>query len=90
MKRTAIKKNKKPPKKKNRVWLKRPTDVRRLLSSTINEVRRGEIEPAVAGKIGYLANILLSALSTIRDEELEERVQALEEKLASELSRGMR
>lgn len=50
-------------------------DVVRLLSATINQVRRGEIDPRVANAVGYLANILLGATS---QRELETRIKELE------------
>jgi len=91
MKRTSIKnKKKKPEKKKRRVWLKREEDVRRLLSSTINELRREEIKPEIASKIGYLCNILLGVISTIKDRGFDERVQILEERVISLISEGRR
>lgn len=46
-----------------------------LLSDTINQVRRGDIDPRVANAVGYLANILMKA----REQgELEDRIKALE------------
>jgi hypothetical protein len=38
-----------------------PTDICELLSTTINEVRSGNIQPRIATAVGYLANILLGA-----------------------------
>ena len=72
--------------KKYRIWLKRPEDVRRLLSSIINELRRGEIDPSIASKIGYLANILLNTISVIDQQELIDRVKMLESKLAEQFN----
>jgi hypothetical protein len=46
-----------------------------LLSATINQVRKGQIDPKVANAIGYLANILMKA--TERD-ILEKRIDQLE------------
>jgi hypothetical protein len=66
---------------KQNIHLTRPEDVRRLLSATINEVRRGEVEPNIAAKIGYLANILLAAFKEIKSEEMYERMQELDELL---------
>lgn len=51
------------------------SDVVRLLSETINQVRRGEIEPRVANAVGYLANILRGAIS---QQDLEKRISGLE------------
>jgi hypothetical protein len=36
-------------------------DVVHLLADTINQVRRGEIDPKVANAVGYLANLMLKA-----------------------------
>jgi hypothetical protein len=49
--------------------------LRRLLESTINEVRRGEITPKVASVIGYLATIDLKVIETC---DLERRLADLE------------
>ena len=50
-------------------------DVVKLLSETINQVRRGEIDPRVANAVGYLSNIVLAATS---QGELENRLAELE------------
>ena len=50
-------------------------DVVRLLSATINQTRRGELDPRVANAVGYLANILLTAAG---HRDLETRVAQLE------------
>jgi hypothetical protein len=50
-------------------------DVVNLLGQTINQVRRGEIDPRVANAIGYLSNIVLAATSQC---ELERRIAGLE------------
>ncbi len=50
-------------------------DVVRLLSDTINQVRRGEIDPRVANTVGYLSNIVLAATG---QHELESRLAELE------------
>lgn len=36
-------------------------DVVKLLSDTINQVRKGDLDPRIANAIGYLANILIRA-----------------------------
>jgi len=46
-----------------------------LLGQTINQVRRGEVEPKVANAIGYLSSAVLSALEV---GDLEERLADLE------------
>ena len=50
-------------------------DVVKLLGATINQVRRGEIDPRVANAVGYLSNIVLSATG---QRELENRLAELE------------
>jgi hypothetical protein len=50
-------------------------DVVALISETINQVRRGEIDPRVANAVGYLANVLIKAFE---QDELETRVEKLE------------
>jgi hypothetical protein len=50
-------------------------DVVKLLGATINQVRRGEIDPRVANAVGYLSNIVLSATG---QRELESRLEELE------------
>jgi len=54
-------------------------DVTRLLAETINQVRRGEIDPRISNAVGYLAGILLKAKE--RD-ELEQRLARLESIIA--------
>ncbi|MBU0514806.1 MAG: hypothetical protein KJ621_08540 [Proteobacteria bacterium] len=54
-------------------------DVRRYLADLINRLEAGKIEPALAGRAGYLANILLRAIEA---GELEDRVKALEDALS--------
>jgi hypothetical protein len=46
-----------------------------LISRTINEVRRGQIDPRVANAVGYLSNILIRAIDQDR---LESRIEKLE------------
>jgi hypothetical protein len=50
-------------------------DATALISQTINQVRRGEIDPRVANSIGYLANILIKS---VERSELETRIEQLE------------
>ena len=50
-------------------------DVVKLLGATINQVRRGEIDPRVGNSVGYLANIVLAATG---QRELETRIAELE------------
>ncbi|MGC8490192.1 MAG: hypothetical protein ACP5SH_00495 [Syntrophobacteraceae bacterium] len=61
--------------------LKTITDVRRYLSTLINRLEENagdELDPAIAGRLAYISNILLGA---IKDADIEQRVRALEEKL---------
>src|SRR6266568_4172262 len=56
--------------------LRSTTDVSTLLSESINQVRRGQLEPRVANAVGYLASILLNALDQGPVEERLSRVEA--------------
>ncbi|MGO9604170.1 MAG: hypothetical protein ACLQAT_12355 [Candidatus Binataceae bacterium] len=55
--------------------LESPQDAVKLLADTINQVRRGEVDPKIANTVGYLAGLLLKGL---RDSETERRLAALE------------
>jgi hypothetical protein len=46
-----------------------------LLSETINQVRKGEIDPRVANAVGYLANVLIKA---VEQSDIEKRLEAIE------------
>ncbi len=46
-----------------------PRDVQKFLGKLINEVRRGETEPASASKQGYLANMMLDAFKQAGPDE---------------------
>jgi len=50
-------------------------DVVRLIGETINQVRRGDLDPRVANAIGYLANVLIKAAE---QGDLEKRIADLE------------
>lgn len=50
-------------------------DVAKLLLESINQVRKGTIDPRVATTIGYLANILIGV---VKQDELEKRIEELE------------
>lgn len=56
--------------------LKTIDDVRRYLADLINRTERGEVDPALAGRLGYLSNILTGC---IKDGDLERRIAELEE-----------
>jgi hypothetical protein len=53
-------------------------DVIALLSETINQVRKGLIDPRVANSVGYLANI---AIRVFAQDEMENRIAKLEQLL---------
>lgn len=55
--------------------LKTLDDVRRYLADVINRVESGDLDANVAGRIGYLANVLKSV---IEGSDLEKRVLELE------------
>jgi hypothetical protein len=55
-------------------------DVVRLLTLTINQMRRGEIDPKIGNSVGYLAGLILKALER---GEFEKRLAALEAALSS-------
>ena len=50
-----------------------------LLGQTVNQVRRGELDPKIANAVGYLTGILLKALEV---GEVERRLEALEQTLS--------
>lgn len=50
-------------------------DVVRLVSDTINQVRKGDIDPRVANAVGYLANVLIRA---VEQGDMERRIAELE------------
>ena len=53
-------------------------DIAALLAQTINQARKGQIAPKVAGTIGYLASSLMKVLET---SDLEERLAKVEKAL---------
>lgn len=57
------------------IKLDKPRDAVKLLAQTINEVRKGEIDPRIATAIFYGANTLLKAFELA---ELEDRLDAIE------------
>ena len=60
-------------------------EVSSLLGESINQVRRGEIDPRIANAVGYLSAILLKALE---QGEIEERLSKIEAALAKEKGSG--
>lgn len=61
----------------SRKRLKTTEDVRRYLAGLVNRVESGEIDPQLAGRLGYLVNILIRA---IEGSDLEGRVSSIEKK----------
>jgi hypothetical protein len=61
--------------------LRNTQDVSTLLAESINQVRRGQLDPRVANSVGHLASILLGAL---QQGPLEERLARIEAALALE------
>jgi hypothetical protein len=59
--------------------LRNTQDISALLAESINQVRRGQLDPRVANSVGHLASILLGAL---QQGPLEERLARLEAALA--------
>jgi hypothetical protein len=57
------------------VKVKDSGDAIALISDTINQVRKGKIDPRVANSVGFLANILLKA---VERNKLETRIEQLE------------
>jgi hypothetical protein len=58
--------------------LKTLTDLRRYIADLINRVEAEKVDPAIAGRLGYLANILRGI---IEGSDLEKRVTDLESTL---------
>jgi hypothetical protein len=58
------------------VEIKDCKDVVALLSETINQVRKGLIDPRVANSVGYLANQVVRVLA---QDELADRIERLEQ-----------
>jgi hypothetical protein len=61
--------------------LKSPSDIRRYLAYLITRTERGELEPSLAGKLGYLSQILLKAVEA---SDLSDRLTKIEEKIKNE------
>lgn len=64
--------------RKRNIYSQSPSDIKRLINNTINELRSGEIDSKSANAIGYLANILLKVFET---EDLLEKIKEMEEKV---------
>jgi len=57
------------------------SDVTALLAETINQVRRGEVDPRISNAVGYIAGLLLKAKEK---DEIEQRLARLESILVSQ------
>jgi hypothetical protein len=60
-------------------------DVSNLLAQSINQLRRGQLDPKVANAVGYLASVLLRSLEQGR---IEERVAHLESVVGNKAGSG--
>jgi hypothetical protein len=58
--------------------LKTLDDCRRYLADCINRLEDGQLDPSVAGKIGYLVNVLRGI---IEGSDIEERLSRLEARI---------
>lgn len=58
--------------------LKTMEDIRRYIANLINRTESGEVDGKLAGKLGYLSNILVKI---IEGGQLEKRVELLEEEI---------
>ena len=54
-------------------------DVKRLIAETINQVLRGDLDPAVANSIGNLSGVLVRALV---QGDVEDRLEKLEAQIS--------
>ena len=52
-------------------------DVVRLISETINQVRKGQVDPRIANAVGYLANVLVRAVEQGETERRLAEVEAI-------------
>ena len=48
-----------------------------LLSDTINQVRKGQIDPRVGNTVGYLANVIIKAVEQSDTEKRLEEIEAI-------------
>ena len=64
--------------RKQRKRLKTISDLRRYTANLVNETRSGLVEPSLAGRLGFLLNILKGIIS---DSDLEQRIKKLEEEV---------
>ena len=60
---TKKRKNTPPTAKKKRgIRLKTPSEVRKLMGRTINQVLAGELQPDIAKTVGYLSQVSLKSM----------------------------
>ena len=64
--------------------LKTLDDVRRYLASLINRTESGDVEPSLAGRLGYLANSLARVIET---SDLERRLAEIEARVENKYGR---
>ena len=66
------------PPPRHRVHLKTAEDVRRVLSSLVNDLRQQKVDPVVAGKIIYACQVLLTVFEqhilSVKINELEQMI----------------
>ena len=65
-------------------------DINALLCQTINQVRKGEIDPKIANSVGYLANIAMTAVDRNDLEKRIQKLEALHKSRIAALSGGLR
>ncbi len=65
--------------------LQNADDAVKLLAETINQVRRGEIDPKIANAVGYLGGLLMKGL---RESETERRLAAIESAVRNQRASG--
>ncbi|RJP78607.1 MAG: hypothetical protein C4522_12590 [Desulfobacteraceae bacterium] len=66
-------------KKKYKIHLKSMEDIRRLLSTTVNQFRRNEITSDQAKTITYMGNVLLGVMKSISEDMIDKRIKVLED-----------
>ena len=64
--------------------LKTVQDLRRYLAGLLNRAESGEVTPALAGKLCYIANSLLPVIESC---EVEQRIARLEEHISKSKQR---
>jgi hypothetical protein len=68
--------------------LQTPGDVRRFLAALMNNLADGRVDPAVAGRLGYLGNILVRCMEVSFNQgtllSLQERLDSLESRLGED------